>query len=100
MWDRGFPRFHRGVALQHEPLRANASKREQVHFLRYYGSVQVASYESPYLHHKEHKSNPVRLVCFFILIILEVDDKILIVSPCLWLSINVKLDLNRKMRIY
>ena len=52
MWDRGFPRFHRGVALQHEPLRANASKREQVHFLRYYGSVQVASYESPYLHHK------------------------------------------------
>ena len=52
MWDRGFPRFHRGVALQHEPLRANASKHEQVHFLRYYGSVQVASYESPYLHHK------------------------------------------------
>ena len=52
MWDRGFPRFHRGVALQHEPLRANASKHEQVHFLRYYGSVQVASYEAPYLHHK------------------------------------------------
>ncbi len=32
--------------------------------LSYYGSVQVASYESPYLHQKEHKSNPVRLVLF------------------------------------
>ena len=24
MWDWGFPRFYRGVALQHEPLRADA----------------------------------------------------------------------------
>ena len=27
MWDRGFPRFHRGVALQHEPLRADNKRR-------------------------------------------------------------------------
>ena len=37
MWDRGFPRFHRGVALQHEPLRADAdaiTEASKVHFLR------------------------------------------------------------------
>ncbi len=37
MWDRGFPRFHRGVALQHEPLRADAdaiTEASKAHFLR------------------------------------------------------------------
>ena len=71
MWDRGFPRFHRGVALQHEPLRANASKREQVHFLRYYGSVQVASYESPYPHQSEYKLNPSTCILFLCKISIE-----------------------------
>ena len=44
-----------------EPLRADAPKREQVHFLRYYGSERVASYESPWLHHK----NTIHFVWYF-----------------------------------
>ena len=48
------PRFYRGVALQQKPLRADASFCEQVHPLRYYGSVLVASYVSPYLHQKNN----------------------------------------------
>lgn len=47
--------IYRAVALQHEPLRADAPFCEHVHPLRYYGSVQVASYESPYLHHKKRQ---------------------------------------------
>ena len=42
----------RATAMPCEPLRADAPKREQVHFLRYYGSERVASYESPWLHQK------------------------------------------------
>ena len=37
----------------HDLLSVDAQRSEQVHTLRYYGSVQVASYESPYLHHKK-----------------------------------------------
>ena len=55
--DKGISVIYHGVALQHEPLRADAPKREQVHFLRYYGSERVASYESPWLRQSKPKSN-------------------------------------------
>ena len=57
--DKGFSVIYHGVALQHEPLQADAPKREQVHFLRYYGSVQGTLPTNPLGSTNRYPSAPV-----------------------------------------